>query len=129
MQMSSRTHLRLVVLAASAALPAIFSAGAWATAPPIGPLPAGPRSMIHTQPGQLVAVALPHRAGGKTWRVARSLDSSRLRQVSEADVGSSVVLIFKALKAGNATVSFGLTRGERPKAFESRQYVVMIAPQ
>ena len=85
--------------------------------------------MIHTQPGQLVAVALPHRAGGRVWRVAGRVDGSTLRQVSEADVGSNVVLIFKALKVGNATVNFGLTRGERPKAYESRQYVVMIMPE
>ena len=82
--------------------------------------------MIHTQRGQLVAVALPHRAGGKVWRIARGFDSSRLRQVSEADVGPSVVVVFKALGAGNATVSFGLTRGERPKAYESRRFVVTI---
>jgi hypothetical protein len=84
--------------------------------------------MIHTQPGQLVAVALPQRAGGKVWRVAASVDSKRLRQVSEADVGSNVVLIFKALKAGTAKVEFGLTKGETAKAFESRQFVVMIMP-
>jgi hypothetical protein len=48
--------------------------------------------------------------------------------VSEADVGSSVVLIYRALEAGRATVEFGLTRGETAKAFESRQFVITITP-
>jgi hypothetical protein len=124
-----RTRLRLAAVAASAVLAAIIASTALATAPPVGELPTGPTSMIHTQPGQLVALALPHRAGGKVWRVAGAFDGSKLRQVSEADVGSSVVLVFKALKVGNATVDFGLTKGERPKAYESRQYVVMIMPE
>jgi hypothetical protein len=124
-----RTRLRLAAVAASAVLAAIIASTALATAPPVGELPTGPTSMIHTQPGQLVAVALPHRVGGKVWRVAGAFDGSKLRQVSEADVGSSVVLVFKALKVGNATVNFGLTKGERPKAYESRQYVVMIMPE
>jgi hypothetical protein len=126
MRTLSRTRVGLAVIAAIATLAA---GSALASSPPVGALPTGPTSMIHTQPGQLIAVALPHRAGGKVWRVAGRFDGSKLRQVSEADVGSSVVLVFKALEVGNATVNFGLTRGERPKAYESRQYVVMIMPE
>jgi hypothetical protein len=128
--MSTNLRLRcgLVACAAALALVALPAGSALADSTPVGPLPAGPTSMIHTQPGQLVAVALPHRAKGKVWRVATSIDSKKLRQVSEADVGSSVVLVFKALKVGNATIEFGLTRGETAKAYESRQYVVMIMP-
>jgi hypothetical protein len=118
--------LTTIVLAGAAV--ALFSGSAAADSTPVGPLPAGPTSMIHTQPGQLIAVALPHRAGGKVWRVATSIDGKRLRQVSEGDVGSSVVLVFKALKLGNAKIEFGLTKGETAKAFESRQFVVMIMP-
>jgi hypothetical protein len=129
MARSFRTRIRLAVCATSFTLATVLASGALATAPPIGPLPGGPTSRIHTQPGQLVAVALPHRAGGKVWRVAGAFDASRLREVSEADVGPSVVLVFRALRAGNATISFGLTKGERAKAYESRQYVVMIAPE
>jgi hypothetical protein len=128
MRTPRRTRLGFAVIAAIATLAAILSSPALAAAPPVGELPGGPTSMIHTQPGELIAVALPHRAGGKVWRVAGRFDGSKLRQVSEADVGSSVVLVFKALEVGNATISFGLTRGERPKAYESRQYVVMIMP-
>jgi hypothetical protein len=124
----SRIQILVVACAASAVLLTALASMASATATPVGPLPAGPTSMIHTQPGQLVAVALPHRAGGKVWRVATSVDPKRLRQVSEADVGSSVVLVYKALEVGNATIEFGLTKGETPKAFESRQFVVKIMP-
>jgi hypothetical protein len=128
--MRTRTRLRLglVACAATAALVAVLATPATASSTPVGPLPAGPTSMIHTQPGQLVAVALPHRAGGKVWRVATKVDPKKLRQLSEGDVGSSVVLVYKALTVGNATIEFGLTRGETAKAFESRQFVVMIMP-
>ena len=97
-----------------------------ASAPPVGPLPAGPASTIHTGKGQLVAVALPRRAGGRVWRIARAFDSQVLREVAEADVGKQVVLVFEARGRGTTTISFGLTRGERPKAYESRRYIVSV---
>jgi hypothetical protein len=114
----------LAVLTAAAAL---ATAGT-AAAPPVGPLPAGPVSNIETKQGQLVAVALPHRANGRVWRIARTFDGRVLRQVSEADVGSQVVLVFRAAGAGKTTVAFGLTRGERTKAYESRRFVVTVRP-
>jgi hypothetical protein len=97
-----------------------------AASPPVGPLPAGPTSTIQTQVGQLVAFALPHRANGRVWRVARRIDSAVLVQVSEADVGANVVLVFKAKGKGSAKVSFGLTRGERTKAYEARRFIVNV---
>jgi hypothetical protein len=118
----------LVALALALAALALPAGSALADSTPVGPLPVGPTTMIHTQPGQLVAVALPHRAGGKVWRVATGYDGKRLRQVSEADVGPTVVLVFKALRVGNAKIEFGLTKGETAKAYESRQFVVMIMP-
>lgn len=121
---SSRRVGVLVVLAAGAAA-AITGVGL-ADSTPIGPLPSGPAATIQTQRGQLVAVALPHRANGRVWRIARSIDPRVLRQVSEADVGSSVVLIFKATGTGSATVAFGLTRGETAKAYESRRFTVQV---
>jgi hypothetical protein len=128
--MLSRSGIQLLLLtcAASAALTATLATTANATAPTVGVLPPGPTSLIRTKPGQLVAVALPHRAGGKVWRVAAPIDPRRLRQVGEADVGSSVVLIYRAAAAGSATIEFGLTRGETAKAFESRKFVVTIVP-
>jgi hypothetical protein len=72
------------------------SGRAYADSSPIGALPAGPLSSIEAQRGELVAVAVPQRGGTRFWRVARPIDSGVLRQVSEARIGSSVVLIFRA---------------------------------
>jgi hypothetical protein len=89
-------------------------------------LPPGPTSTVVTRAGELVAVALPHRSGGRAWRIARPFDSAIIRQVSEADVGSNVVLVFETGHAGKATLAFALTRGERPKALESRTFEVRV---
>jgi hypothetical protein len=115
----------LPVLAATAAAVAA-AATAGASSPPVGPLPAGPLASVVTQKGQLVAVALPHRPGGRVWRIARPVDQRVLRQVSEADVASSVVLVFRAVGAGTATLAFGLTKGETTKAYESRRFTVQV---
>lgn len=121
------THRRLAVSALALLVVAVSVAGAGlADSTPVGPLPSGPTSTIGTQEGQLVAVALPHRAGGRIWRVARSFDSRVLQQVSEGDVGGSVVLVFRATGRGSATVAFALTRGERAKVYESRRVVVRV---
>jgi hypothetical protein len=118
---------RFIALVAVAAALAVTMAGAGtASAPPIGPLPSGPTSTITTQVGQLVAFALPHRPAGRVWRIARPIDSAVLVQVSEADVGANVVLVFKATGKGSAKISFGLTRGERAKAYEARRFVVNV---
>lgn len=110
----------VLVVAAALAAPAL------AAAPPVGPLPKGPISTIRTQKGELVSFALPVRSGGRVWRVARQFDSRVVRQVSEADVGNAVVLVFKAVGRGATTVAFGLTRGETAKAYESRRFVVTV---
>ena len=93
---------------------------------PVGPLPAGPASTIATQRGELIAVALPHRTAGRVWRIARTFDTRVIRQVGEADVGTAVVLTFKATGKGTATLRFGLTKGETAKAFESRRVTVTV---
>jgi hypothetical protein len=47
--------------------------------------------------------------------------------VSEADVGPSVVVVFRAVHRGKATVAFALTRGESsPKALRAVRYVVRV---
>jgi len=119
---------RMVTLVATATA-LTFSAVAGAslkTAPPVGPLPSGPTSTIETQTGQLVAVALPRRSAGRVWRVARAFDAKVVQQVSEADVGASVVVVFRATGKGTVTISFGLTRGETAKAYESRRFTVRV---
>ena len=81
---------------------------------PVGPLPLGPVSTITTGPNQLVAVALPHasKKSGLSWRLARRYDSSVVRQISEADVDASVVLVFKVISRGKTSLVFALTRGD-----------------
>ncbi|HVU77832.1 MAG TPA: hypothetical protein VHC67_09640 [Gaiellaceae bacterium] len=112
--------LSLVALGAGATL-------AFADSTPIGPLPAGPASSIDVQHGQLVAIALPHRSAGRVWRIARPFDGKVLSQVSEGDVGSSVVLVFRAKKAGRTTVTLALTKGDASaKALEARQFRVHV---
>jgi hypothetical protein len=50
-----------------------------------------------------------------------------LRQLSEANVGSSVVLVFRATNAGRTTVSLALTKGDASaKALESRRFRIHV---
>ncbi len=116
------------VFAASAAvvvLAAMLVTTALASAPPVGPLPKGPITSVSTPKGTLVAVALPHQAG-RSWRLARQVNARVLRQVSEADVGANLVVVFKALAPGRATVVFAATRGESTKALAARTYDVSV---
>ena len=118
---------RLVILFALAAMLGGGSPAALADSTPIGSLPAGPVGSIVTQRGQLVAVALPMRSGGRVWRVARRFDGAVLRQVSEADVGSSVVLVFRAVGAGTTTITLALTRSDTSSvALQSRRFHVRV---
>jgi len=117
--------LFIVVVAAATGVGAATSASADST--PIGPLPEGLVTTIETARGSLVGVALPRQnsATGLVWRVARRVDARVLKQVSEADVGASVVVVFRAIGKGNATIRFGLTRGESSgKALRSATYDV-----
>ena len=122
----SRSYRIIAPVAAVAALAATFVTAGRADSPPVGALPSGPTSIIQTQKGQLVALALPKRSAGRVWRIARRFDAAVVRQVSEADVGNSVVLVFRATGNGTTTVAFGLTRGETSKAFESRRFTVRV---
>jgi hypothetical protein len=130
--MNMSTHARRravgsVVVAGCAAALAIGSARADST--PIGTLPKGPQSSIASKRGTLVAIALPRQkpSTGLVWRLARQVDPSVLRQVSEGDVGSSVVVVFRAVHTGSARVVFALTRGDSsPRALRSRTYTVRV---
>ena len=118
--MSIRIALGGLVAAAALAAPAT------AAAPPVGPLPPGPTAHITTVRGELVAVVLPHAASGRVWRLARQVNTKVLRQVSEADVGADVVVVYRATGRGTATVAYGLTRGETTHAFASRRFIVTV---
>jgi hypothetical protein len=100
---------------------------ALADSSPIGVLPNGPVTSIEVPHGELVAIALPQRSAGRVWRIARAFDGEVLREVSEANVGQSVVLVFRAGKAGSTTVSFALTKGDTSaKALESRRFLIDV---
>ena len=104
-------------------------AGARADSTPIGPLPSGPTTKVETQRGALVAVALPLQkpSSGLVWRIARNINVKVLRQVSEADVGSNVVVIFRVTGRGHAFIRFALTRGDSSsKALKSMTYDVTV---
>jgi hypothetical protein len=118
--------LRLLAVTAAALAALVLGLPAHATAPPVGPLPKGPVTTIRTARGSLVAVALPHRANGLVWRLARSVTPKVLVEVSEANVGKDVVVVYRATGAGRATLAYGLTRGERRGARASLTFVVTV---
>ena len=80
---------------------------------PVGPLPRGPVASVVTTRSALVAVALPRQsaASGLVWRSPR-VDPAVLVQVSEADAGSSVVVVFRARGRGDVRIAFALTKGD-----------------
>jgi hypothetical protein len=113
--------------AAALVAAAAIAATSFADSTPIGQLPKGPTTTVDTTRGSLVAVALPRQKAstGLVWRVARQIDAKVIKQVSEADVGSSVVLVFRVTGKGDATISFGLTKGDSSrKAVRSAIYKV-----
>jgi len=117
----------IIVLLSTLALGGGAGAAALAGSIPIGPLPAGPTSTIEVQHGELVALALPHRDSGRVWRVARRYDAKVVHQVSEADVASSVVLVFRTGSPGLTTVSLALTKGDASaKALEARRFQIRV---
>jgi hypothetical protein len=90
------------------------AAAAHADSIPVGPLPRGPISTITTAPRQLIAVAMPRATtrSGLVWRLARRYDSHVVRQVSEAEIGPSVVVVFRVVGRGDTTLIYALTRGD-----------------
>jgi len=116
---------RIVLLAALAAA-LVVVVPVHATAPPVGPLPKGPVTTISTAKGSLVSIALPSRAG-KSWRLARGVNSKVLVEVTEANVGSNIVVIYRATGRGSAKVAYGLTRGETAKAYASATFNVRVS--
>lgn len=128
-----RSPRRCVLCAVAAAVAVGWLAGsAFASAPPVGPLPPGPVSDITAERGTLVAMALPSQppSSGLVWRGARPVDPAVLRALWEADVGSSVVVVYRAVSLGTVTVIYALTRGETFTAFQALRYrVTVVAPR
>lgn len=116
---------RLVPLLAAAAAASALAVAASATAPPIGPLPKPAVTHVTTAKGSLVSIALPRRAG-YDWRIAGALKASVVREQTEGDVGPDVVLVFRTVGKGTATITVAQTRGERPKAYRAVRYVIVV---
>ncbi|MDX6442408.1 MAG: hypothetical protein QOE43_2137, partial [Gaiellaceae bacterium] len=49
-----------------------------------------------------------------------------LVEVSEANVGNAVVIVYRAVGTGSVSVRYGLTRGEQSKAFASATFNVRV---
>ena len=116
--------MRMVTVAVAAS--ALVGAGtAAADSTPVGPLPKPAVTKVTTAKGSLVAVGLPAQPArtGLVWRVARPLDTRLVRQVGEADAGTSVVLVFRVVGRGLTSLHFALTRGDAsPKAVRAVRY-------
>jgi hypothetical protein len=125
------TRFLAVTLAGVAVTIGLISAPAGrADSTPVGALPLGPITTTTTKPGLLVAVALPHAGSGSglVWRIARRYDARVVKQVSEADVGPSVVLVFKVVGRGQTSLVFALTRGDASsKAVRSATHKIRSA--
>lgn len=118
--------LRVITVGAAAVTAFALGLPAGATAPPVGPLPNGAETTIRTQAGSLVAVALPHQSGGSVWRLANAVTTKLLVEVSEADVGQHVVVVYRAARPGRARLAYGLTRGESRRALASLTFDVIV---
>jgi len=131
MTATARTgSLALATASFTAALALVGAEPGRSDSTPVGPLPAGPVTTTATKPGLLVAVALPHasKSSGLVWRIARGFNSAVVREVSEGDVGASVVLVFKVVGRGSTSLVFALTRGDTSaKAVQSATYKVHSA--
>jgi hypothetical protein len=120
-------HRIVAALAALVSSIVVFAAVAGADTTPIGAIPAGPVSSVVTPRNTLVSVALPHQKSGLVWRLARGVNAHVLRQVSEADVGANVVIVYKAVGVGSVSVVYAVTRGDTSsKALRSATYKVRV---
>ena len=120
--------LRFALLGAIAGVLVSPVSASVASAPPVGPLPPGQITTISAARGTLVAVALPGQpaSSGLVWRLARAVNVKVLRQTSERAIGRDVIVVYKAVSAGDATVAYGLTKGETRKAYKSVTYKIRI---
>jgi hypothetical protein len=115
---------------AAVAATAVLATPALADSTPVGPLPKGASSTFLTHRGWFVAVALPRqpKSTGLVWRIARPFDSDIVHQVSEADVGKNVVVVFNVSGRGTTSIIFALTKGDSsPKAIRANTTVVRVS--
>ena len=109
----SNGRIALAVSVTTAA--ALITPAALADSTPIKPPRTVGTTTTWTAPrGSLLAIAAPrrHPSTGLVWRVARPINQAVLRQVGEAEIGPSVVLVFRTIARGKATVALALTKGD-----------------
>ena len=116
--------MRLCLALPIAAACLVLAAPAVADAPPVGPLPAGPTTHITVKRGELFSVALPAQPAGRVWRLKGSLNAKVVREVTEANVGKLIVVVFKATGKGTTTLSYAGTRGETAKAYVAKRFKI-----
>jgi hypothetical protein len=112
-----------------AALAAVAAPAAQASAGPVGAIPKGAVATVSVKKGELVSVALPSAAAssGLVWRLARALNDKVVTEVTEGNLGRSVVIVFKAVGPGKASIVYALTRGESPTAKQSKTYILHVS--
>ena len=78
--------------------------------------------------GTLVAIALPGQtsSSGLVWRLARG-NPTVVRQVAERSLGPAIVIVYRAAARGQASISYGLTKGESRKAYKSVTYKITVS--
>ncbi|MES1246112.1 MAG: hypothetical protein ABUS54_00380 [Actinomycetota bacterium] len=99
------------------------------SAPPVGSLPASPVTTIRTVSQELIGIALPRGESGLTWRGARPFDTRIVKPLYEADVPNSDVTVFVLVagRPGTTTVMYGLTNGERTKAYRAARFRIVVS--
>lgn len=127
--MSHQSLTRAAAVFAVATVGIASATFARASAPPVGPLPKGPVVDVKAVAGSPIAVALPRAASaGYVWRVAKTPDPRIATEIGEGEIAGHVVVLFQMHRAGETTIAFGLTRGERPRAVRAVTYDVSVAP-
>lgn len=96
------------------------------TAPPVGPLPAGPTTSIRVRHGLLFAVVVPRPPAGTSWRGARPSDATVARPLDEGELNGNVVFVYRAGRRGSTTVAYALTHDERPEALRARYFRIVV---
>jgi hypothetical protein len=117
--------MRLIALAAATFAVLVLALPVQASAPPVGKLPTGPVSTVRTPKGTFVSIALPHLKG-LSWRVARQFDSRVVAETTEGDIGTTVVIVYRARAVGHTKVVYAATRGESTVAKAARTYDITV---
>jgi hypothetical protein len=117
--------LRLIAIATAAAAILVLAAPVEASAPPVGRLPKGPVTTVHTPKGTFVSIALPHLKG-LSWRLARPINNRVLVEAAEGDLGTTVVITYRTKAPGHTKVIYAATRGESTVARAARTYDVTV---